>query len=250
MFYDKDHDFHKYSIKKFDKKSSTDSKFDSLIDLYRKFISLKDLVPREKKEDKKVEVLNVAFNLYEKLIEEYKKNYESEPRDDKTYVWEQKYNPRKLKDLDYEPVKLKTESLSGEDKSGIKQPTQLKQLDLNKISKPSRIGVPRKDFNSLIKDVVENSDNKNYKTKVTNNSFDLKNTEEFLVKIITKKISKKEALKLYNNSIEPDVNVLSNVPGKSKSKRINILNVLNNIKWSLFEGFYLHYKDAPLRNNI
>ena len=140
--------------------------------------------------------------------------------------------------------------MSGEDKSGIKQPTQLKQLDLNKISKPSRIEVPRKDFNSLIKDVVENSDNKDYKTKVKNNSFDLKNTEEFWVKIITKKISKKEALKLYNNSIEPDVNVLSNVPGKSKSKRINILNVLNNIKWSLFEGFYLHYKDAPLRNNI
>ena len=65
MFYDKDHDFHKYRIKKFDKKSSTDSKFDSLIDLYRKFISLKDLVAQEKKEDKKVEVLNVAFNLYE-----------------------------------------------------------------------------------------------------------------------------------------------------------------------------------------
>ena len=122
MFYDKDHDFHKYRIKKFDKKSSTDSKFDSLIDLYREFISLKDLVPREKKEDKKVEVLNVAFNLYEKLIEEYKKNYESEPRDDKTYVWEQKYDPRKLKDLDCEPVKLKTESLSGEDKSN-NQPT-------------------------------------------------------------------------------------------------------------------------------
>ena len=40
----------------------------------------------------------------------------------------------------------------------------------------------RKDFNSLIEDVVENSDNKDYKTKVTNKSFDLKNTEEFLVK--------------------------------------------------------------------
>ena len=73
MFYDKDHDFHKYRVKKFDKKSSTDSKFDSLVDLYREFISLKDLVPWEKKEDKRVEVLNVAFNLYEKSIEEYKK---------------------------------------------------------------------------------------------------------------------------------------------------------------------------------
>ena len=65
-----------------------------------------------------------------------------------------------------------------------------------------------------------------------------------MVKIITKKISKNEAIKLYNNSIKPDVNALSNVPGKGKCKKINMLNVLDNIK-SSFDGFYLHYKDVP-----
>ena len=70
------------------------------------------------------------------MIKEYKKVYESEPKDDKRYGWKQKYNPKNLKALDYEAVKLETKSLSNEDRSDIKQPTQLKQLYLNEISKP------------------------------------------------------------------------------------------------------------------
>lgn len=48
-----------------------------------------------------------------------------------------------------------------ENYSSIKQAAQLKQLDLNEISKPSWIDLPRKDFDSLIKDVDDNLDNKN-----------------------------------------------------------------------------------------
>ena len=44
--------------------------------------------------------------------------------------------------------------LSGE------QSAQLKQLDLNKTSKPLWVEVSRKDFSSLIKDVADNLDNK------------------------------------------------------------------------------------------
>ena len=40
------------------------------------------------------------------------------------------------------------------------QSAQLKQLDLNKTSKPLWVEVSRKDFSSLIKDVVDNLDNK------------------------------------------------------------------------------------------
>ena len=41
-----------------------------------------------------------------------------------------------MKALDYEAAKLETKSLSNEDRSDIKQKTQLKQLYLNEISKP------------------------------------------------------------------------------------------------------------------
>ena len=50
-------------------------------------------------------------------------------------------------------------------------------------------------------------------------------------------------MKLYNTLIKPDVNVLSNAISRDKSKRNNILNVLNNIELSVFEGLYFNYED-------
>ena len=44
-----------------------------------------------------------------------------------------------MKTLDYEAFKLETKSFSNEDRPDIKQPTQLKQLNLNEISKPIEI---------------------------------------------------------------------------------------------------------------
>ena len=37
--------------------------------------------------------------------------------------------------------------------------------------------------------------------------------------------------------------MLSNVISRGKSKRNNILNVLNNIESSVFEGLYFNYED-------
>ena len=73
----------------------------------------------------------------------------------------------------------------------------------------------------------------------------MKNAEKYLLEIITKKISKDEALKLYNDLIEPDFDALTHTKGKSKNKRNNILNILNNIELSLFDSVYVHYKDVP-----
>ena len=97
-----------------------------------------------------------------------------------------------MKALDYLSVKLETKSLSGEDRSDIKQPTQLKQLNLNEISKPLWINLAREDFNLLIKDVADNLDNKNYKTNPDGRIYGLKNAKKFLLNIGTKKISKDE----------------------------------------------------------
>ena len=40
-------------------------------------------------------------------------------------------------------------------------------------------------------------------------------------------------------------NARKHVKSKGKNKRNNILNILNNIESSLFEGVYCHYKDVP-----
>ena len=62
-----------------------------------------------------------------------------------------------------------------------------------------------------------------------------------MLEITTKKNSKDEARKLYNDLIKPDVDALNQKKGKGKNKRNNILNFLNNIGSSFFEDHYLNY---------
>ena len=119
----------------------------------------------------------------------------------------------KSEQTEEEPVKLKIESFSERSKSATKEPTQLKQIDLNEITKPLWIKLSRSHFASLIKDVVNNLDHKDYKTKTNNDNYDLKNAEYFLLKIVTNKNSKNEAHKLYKSLIEPKVNKLKNCKG-------------------------------------
>ena len=59
------------------------------------------------------------------------------------------------------------------------------------------------------------------------------------------KVSKNEAHKLYKNTIEQVVDKLRKANGKDKDKRTNILNSLENIESSIFEGAYFHYFDKP-----
>ena len=68
--------------------------------------------------------------------------------------------------------------------------------------------------------------------------------KDFLLKISTENISKNEAQELYNNLIKPDVDALRKSKSKSKNIRSNILNVLENIESSLFENYYLNYKNV------
>ena len=107
------------------------------------------------------------------------------------------------KESEWTKKELKIKSLSERSKSDTKEPTQLKQIDLNEITKPLWIKLSRSDFASLIKDVVNNLDNKDYQTKINNDNYDLKNAEQFLLKIVAKKISGNKAHKLYKNLIEP-----------------------------------------------
>ena len=78
--------------------------------------------------------------------------------------------------------------MSGDNRSDIKQQMQLKQLKLNDTHKPLWIKFSREDFNSLIKDVVDNVDKGKYKTIVDDNKYDLKKAEKSLLEIIIKKV--------------------------------------------------------------
>ena len=69
--------------------------------------------------------------------------------------------------------------MSDENRSDIKQTMQLKQLKLNKIPKLFWIKLSEKDFDSLIKYVVNNLDKEDYKTIVSDKKYDLKNAETF-----------------------------------------------------------------------
>ena len=95
----------------------------------------------------------------------------------------------------------------------------------------------------MVKDVVNNLDKKDYQTTINNDKYDLKNAEIFLLKIVTKRISKNEVRELYENLIKPKVNQLKDAEGKGKEKRTNILNILKNIKSIIFDGLYLDYFD-------
>ena len=106
---------------------------------------------------------------------------------------------------EFEPLFSKKKSLSEKSKLDTKEPTQLKQINLNEIIKLLWIKLSINAFLPLIKDVVNNLDNNNYQTTISNNKYDLKNAEQFLLKIVTKKINKNEEHKLYKNLIEPKI---------------------------------------------
>ena len=137
--------------------------------------------------------------------------------------------------------------MSEKSKLDTKEPTQLKQINLNEIIKPLWIKLSRKNFLSLVKDVVNNLDNKNYQTMISNNRYDLTNVEQFLLEIITKKINKNEACKLYKKLIEQKAIELTRAKSsRGKNKRWYILNIYNNVKSSIFEGVYFHYFNEPI----
>ena len=101
----------------------------------------------------------------------------------------------------------------------------------------------RNNFASLLTDVVNNLDNKDYPTKINNVNYDLTSAKQFLLEIVTKTISGNEAGEMYKNLIKPKVDKLTRAKGRGKDKRLNILNILENIESSIFDGYYYHCFD-------
>ena len=60
----------------------------------------------------------------------------------------------------------------------------------------------------MMNDVFNSLDDGNYNTTVNNRAYDCKNAEKILLKIITRKISKNQAGKLYDDLIKAGIAAL------------------------------------------
>ena len=73
---------------------------------------------------------------------------------------------------EFAPLCIQIKSLSEKGKLDTKELTQLKQINLSEIIKLSWIKLSRNDLLSLVKDIVNNLDNKNYQNMISNDRYD------------------------------------------------------------------------------
>lgn len=83
--------------------------------------------------------------------------------------------------------------MSDDNKSDLGKPTQLKQLQSNKIQKRLWVNLSREDFVPLINDVANNLDDNNCKTNMNHYAYNFKNADNFLFEVTARKISKNKA---------------------------------------------------------
>ena len=95
----------------------------------------------------------------------------------------------------------------------------------------------------LFKEVFDNLDND--KTSDEGRAYDLKNAEKFLLEILTKTICKNKALELYSDLIIPDIDALIKLTSRGKDRKENILEILNKLESTVFDGVYIHYDKVP-----
>ena len=103
--------------------------------------------------------------------------------------------------------------------------------------------INKAEFDELTKNVYNNQDNNDFKITIKKKSYNLEKANKFWMKITTRKISKNEAKKMYDELIQEDIDTLTEQPNNDPRK-YNILDTLNNVG-SIFPGTYLHYKDVP-----
>ena len=227
--YDSKYAFYNFyrDFKKF-KRMSLGSKYDEMNDFYKllnSFINTHEATTDETK-DRKDRIMKYVKPLYDEYFNAYKKNYDSEVKD------------KEKRGRDYKHFEIIDNGDQGP-KSTKKEETETKKPD--EIQIPSWAKINKNNFDSLIQDVYNNLNNDEFKTTVDKKTYDLKNAKDFLVKITTQKIRKKEALKLYSDLITPDITELEKTKDKGNNRRHNILNVLRNLE-SVFTVVYWHYK--------
>ena len=194
LVYNSVHNFNKYSVSNFNEISSIDSKFDAINKFYKDLVKLKSQNKNVKSQnkntkEKKITVLKNASLLYYELINMYKKDYEKvfENTDED---WREKHDYKHLKDFGYQADVTEKKD---EDKTDQELPTWIKVTKIR--------------FNE-IKDVITRANESKLTTRLGKRNITLKDEEKLLEDVISGKIIKKKAKKMYNNIAE-DANKLN-----------------------------------------
>ena len=201
LVYNSVNNFNEYSVSSFNEISSIDSKFGTINKFYKDLLKLSD-VKSQNKNTKQIflTVLKNASLLYNKWIDMYKKEYE-QVFENKDENWRKKQCYKNLKDFRYHIDDVKKEK---EDEADKKLPAWIK--------------VPKSRFNE-IKDVITRSNESRLMTSTGKSKITLKNVEKLLEGIISGKIEKKEARKMYN-SISDHANELNRLEITEPRKKV------------------------------
>ena len=76
------------------------------------------------------------------------------------------------------------------------------------MQKPLQFEIHKKEFEELTRDTNNNQDNNNFKIIENKRTYDLKNAKKNWMEVTTRKTTKSEAKKLYNELVQEDVDAL------------------------------------------
>ena len=95
------------------------------------------------------------------------------------------------------------------------------------MQKPLWFEIHKKEFEELTRDTNNNQDNNNFKIIKNKRTYDLKNAKKIWMEVTTRKTTKSEVKKLYNELVQEDVAALegekSNDTRKHKSWIFSIM---------------------------
>ena len=104
--------------------------------------------------------------------------------------------------------------------------------------------INKKEVEELTGDIYNNQDNKDFKIIINKRTYDLINTKNFWMGVTTRKITRREAKKLYSKLIQKDTDALEREKSND-TRKYNILNILNNVGSIFTTDTDSHYKDVP-----
>ena len=94
-----------------------------------------------------------------------------------------------------------------------------------KFQKPLWFEINKAEFDELINDIYNNHENKDFKLTIKGGNYNLIKAKEFWTEVTTRKTSKSEAKKLYEESIQKETNAL-------KDEKSNNVKKAQNSKYS------------------
>ena len=96
------------------------------------------------------------------------------------------------------------------------------------MQKPLWFEINKKEFEELTRNIYNNQDNNNFKTIINRRTYDLKNAKKFWTEVTSRKTTKCEVKKLYNELMQKDIDTLET----EKSNRFECILEFNQLNQS------------------